>query len=61
MLANAEIIVASQSENLQVLFEKTVLAAGYLITGIQYIQDADRFLVDEEVDWDVTTSAANNP
>ena len=29
--------------------------------GIQYIQDADRFLVDEEVDWDVTTSAANNP
>jgi hypothetical protein len=51
-LANAEIIVASQSTNFQVLFfKKTVLAAGYLITGIQYIQDADRFLADEEVDW----------
>jgi hypothetical protein len=37
---------------------KTVLAAGYLITGIQYIQDADRFLADEEVDWHGATSAA---
>ena len=33
-LANAEIIVAYQSENFQVLFRKTVLAAGELITGI---------------------------
>jgi hypothetical protein len=58
-LANAEIIVAYQSENFQVLFRKTVLAAGELITGIQYIQDSDRFLADEEVDWYWATSAAN--
>jgi hypothetical protein len=29
--------------------------------GIQYIQDADRFLADEEVDWHGATSAADNP
>ena len=38
-------------KNCRYYFKNAVLAAGYLITGIRYIQDADRFLADEEVDW----------